>query len=189
MPFFWNNRTDGTAAGDAALGDSGGQWVNLGPQTGGVYQGNDDHWGPEIGFSRMLWNSGYRDFAVVKASRGGGGNTYWTKGSADDHMYRHVVNTVNQAVATLPPGYTSYQIAGLLYVQGESNSAAEASAGGADGSADSPAVWASPGAAPSAAAKIAAKPARSACAGILAPRRRRRPCGWNLVTEAAASKP
>jgi sialidase-1 len=130
VPFFWNNRADGTPAGDAGLGDSGGAWVALGAQTGGYYAGNDDHWGPEIGFSRMLWNCGYRDFAIVKASRGGGGNTYWSKGSADDHMYQHVLSTVNQAVASLPPGYSSYQIAGLLYVQGESNSSAEASAAG-----------------------------------------------------------
>ena len=101
VPFFWDNRADGTAAGDAALGDSGG-WTTLGPQAGGHYPGNDDHWGPEVGFCRMLWRAGYRDFAVVKASRGGGGNGFWVKGSADDHMYDHVVATVGAAVATLP---------------------------------------------------------------------------------------
>lgn len=130
VPFFWNNRADGTPAGDAALGDSGRAWVKLGSQTGGYYAGNDDHWGPEIGFARMLWNSGQRDFAIVKASRGGGGNTFWQKGSADDHMYQHVTATVNAAVATLPPGYSRYEIAGLLYVQGESNDTTEATESG-----------------------------------------------------------
>lgn len=126
VPFFWDNRSDGTVAGDAALGSSGG-WVRPSPQTGGYYAGNDDHWGPEIGFSRMLWNAGYRHFAVVKASRGGGGNSFWQKGSADDHMYDHLQATVNAAIAELPEGYDAYRIAGLLYLQGESNSAAEAS--------------------------------------------------------------
>lgn len=130
VPFFWDNRADGTPAGDAALGDSGGAWVDLGTQTGGYYAGNDDHWGPEIGFARMLWNAGYRDFAIVKASRGGGGNTFWEKNSADDHMYDHLVDTVNAAVATLPADYSSHQLAGLLYVQGESNDPAEAAAAG-----------------------------------------------------------
>jgi hypothetical protein len=35
----------------------------------------------------------------VKASRGGGGKRFWLKGSADDHMYRHVVDTVRQAAS------------------------------------------------------------------------------------------
>ncbi len=125
VPFLWDNRADGTPAGDAALGDSGG-WTTLGPQTGGHYADNDDHWGPEVGFARMLWRAGYRDFAIVKASRGGGGNSFWVKGAADDHMYDHVVAAVNAAVATLPTGYTSHEVAGLLYVQGESNDATEA---------------------------------------------------------------
>jgi lysophospholipase L1-like esterase len=129
VPFYWDNRTDGTAAGDAALGKSNG-WTVVGAQTGGVYAGNDDHWGPEVGFARMLWNAGYRHFAIVKASRGGGGNGFWQKGSADDHMYQHVVATVNAAVATLPAGYHAHRIAGLLYVQGESNGTTEASEAG-----------------------------------------------------------
>ena len=123
--FYWDNRTDGTAEGDTALGKSNG-WTLLSAQTGGVYNGNDDHWGPEIGFARQLWNAGQRHFAIVKASRGGGGNTFWQKGSADDHMYQHVLITVNAAIATLPAGYSASRIAGLLYLQGESNNATEA---------------------------------------------------------------
>jgi lysophospholipase L1-like esterase len=129
VPFFWDNRSDGTAAGDTALGKSNG-WTWIGAQTGGVYAGNDDHWGPEAGFARMLWNAGYRHFAIVKASRGGGGNGFWQKGAADDHMYDHVVATVNAAVAHLPAGYHAHRIAGLLYVQGESNNTTEASEAG-----------------------------------------------------------
>lgn len=129
VPFYWDHRSDGTAAGDEALGKSDG-WTVVGAQTGGVYAGNDDHWGPEVGFARMLWNAGYRDFAIVKASRGGGGNGFWQKDSADDHMYDHVVATVNAAVAELPAGYQAHRIAGLLYVQGESNNSTEATEAG-----------------------------------------------------------
>ncbi|WP_193211267.1 sialate O-acetylesterase, partial [Luteolibacter marinus] len=129
VPFYWDNRTDGTGTGDEALGSSGG-WTFLAPQTGGVYAGNDDHWGPELGFARMLWNAGYRDFAIVKASRGGGGNTFWQKDSADSHMYQHLVATVTAATATLPEGYHSFRLASLLYLQGESNDASEAAAAG-----------------------------------------------------------
>ncbi|MEK7951452.1 exo-alpha-sialidase [Luteolibacter soli] len=129
VPFYWDNRSDGTAAGDAALGKSDG-WTVVGAQTGGVYAGNDDHWGPEVGFARMLWNAGYRHFAIVKAARGGGGNSFWQKSAADHHMYDHVVATVSAAVASLPSGYHAHRIAGLLYVQGESNSTTEASEAG-----------------------------------------------------------
>lgn len=72
---------------------------------------------------------GAKDFLFVKASRGGGGNSYWMKGSRDDHMYRHVVETVQQAIKALPPGVT-FEIAALLYVQGESDSPDEAAASG-----------------------------------------------------------
>lgn len=129
VPFLWDNRADGTPEGDAALGASGG-WVLLGAQAGGVYPGNDQHWGAEIGFARRLWNAGYRDFAIVKAARGGGGNTFWHKGSTDDHMYQHLLATVAAATASPPPGYTSCHVAAVLYVQGESNDSAEAAAAG-----------------------------------------------------------
>ncbi len=126
VPFFWDNTADNTPAGDAALGDSGGQWTNICPQLGGYYAFSVDHWGPEVGFARMLWDAGYRDFAVVKSSRGGGGNSFWCKTNADHYMYSKVVNTVSNAVQTLPTGYTNFEMVGLLYLQGESDSAAEA---------------------------------------------------------------
>lgn len=126
VPFFWDNRVDGTPGGDTALGDSGGGWVPLGAQDGGYFPGNDEHWGPEIGFARMLWNSGMRDFGVVKVARSGGGNSHWQKGGADDHMYQSTLAAMNAAVALPPAGYDGCEIAGLLYVQGESNDSTEA---------------------------------------------------------------
>jgi hypothetical protein len=125
VPFYWDNTADSTPGGDTGLGASGG-WTNIAPQTGGYYALSDDHWGPEVGFARLLWNAGYRDFGIVKASRGGGGNSFWNKTNTDHHMYDQVINTVSNAVRTLPPGYTNHQIVGLLYLQGESNGPTEA---------------------------------------------------------------
>jgi sialidase-1 len=126
IPFFWANRSTRAGDGPAMLyGDSGGNIVTLRAQQG---EGVDPlFWGPEIGFSRALAAAGRQDFMIVKASRGGGGNGYWLKGNSDDHMYRHVVETVRQAVQALPPG-TDFEICALLYVQGESDHAVEAAA-------------------------------------------------------------
>jgi sialidase-1 len=128
IPFFWANRS--TRAGDGPAvqyGDSGGKIVTLRAQQG---EGVDPlFWGPEIGFGRTLAAAGVTNFLIIKASRGGGGNGYWLKGNSDDHMYRHVVATVRQAVQALPPG-TDFEVSALLYVQGESDSAAEAALSG-----------------------------------------------------------
>jgi sialidase-1 len=128
VPFFYDNTADGTPVGDAALGDSGGAWTNICLQKGGYYAYSADHWGPEVGFARLLWDVGYRDFGIVKSSRGDGGNSFWNKTNADHHMYDKVVSTVNSAVLALPSGYSDYQIVGLLYLQGESNDSVEAAA-------------------------------------------------------------
>jgi hypothetical protein len=128
IPFFWANRSTRGGDGAAVLyDDSGGKIVSLRAQKG---EGADPlFWGPEIGFSRHLVANGAKDFLFVKASRGGGGNSFWLKGSRDDHMYRHVVETVQQAIKALPQGVT-FEIATLLYIQGESDNPAEAAASG-----------------------------------------------------------
>ncbi|MCA9080184.1 MAG: exo-alpha-sialidase, partial [Planctomycetaceae bacterium] len=128
VPFFWSNRS--TRSGDGAatlIGDSGGKFATLQPQ-----QGEGTHrqfWGPEFGFARALAQAGRSDFAIIKASRGGGGNSYWLKGSSDDHMYQHVIQTVTEAVRAIPAG-RRYRIRAILYVQGESDNEAEANAAG-----------------------------------------------------------
>lgn len=128
IPFFWSNRSTRTEDGPAMLfGDSGGKILSLQVQQG--EGANPIFWGPEIGFGRRLAAAGETDFLIVKASRGGGGNRFWLKGSADDHMYRHVIETVRQAVSVLPAA-TAFDIAALLYVQGESDSPAEAEVSG-----------------------------------------------------------
>ena len=126
VPFFWDNTADNTPAGDAALGDSGGVWTNICFQKGGYYAYSTNHWGPEVGCARMLWDAGYRDFGIVKASRGGGGNSFWCKTNSDHYMYDKVVNTVSNSALVLPAGYTNFQVVCLLYLQGESDSSTEA---------------------------------------------------------------
>jgi hypothetical protein len=128
IPFFWANRS--TRAGDGPavmIGSSEGKIKTLQAQQGeGV---SKLFWGPEIGYGRRLAAAGMTRFVIVKASRGGGGNGFWLKGSLNDHMYRHVIDTVTQAVAALPKG-SEFEIAALLYVQGESDNADEAAASG-----------------------------------------------------------
>jgi lysophospholipase L1-like esterase len=124
--FYWHNWADATTS----LGDSAGQFVPLQAQQGGYYAGSATHWGPEIQFGRMLFRAGVRDIGIVKCSRGGGGNTYWLKSSPDPHMYHHLVATVTGAVAALTAAGHTCEIAALLYLQGESDSPAEAAAAG-----------------------------------------------------------
>ena len=56
--------------------------TTLQQQQGGYYAGSSTHWGPEINFGRTLYRAGVRDFGIIKASRGGGGNTNWSKSSS-----------------------------------------------------------------------------------------------------------
>lgn len=120
--FFWHNVVDATTS----LGDSGNAFTNLCAQQGGYYAGSATHWGPEIAFGRTLYRAGVRDFGIVKASRGGGGNTYWSKADGG-HMYTLVTDTVARAAARLAAEGDTCEVAGLLYLQGESDSSAEAS--------------------------------------------------------------
>ncbi len=120
--FFWNN----LANAKTSLGSSDGLFLKLQPQQGGFYKGNASHWGPEISFGRSLFHAGVTNLGIIKASRGGGGNSFWAKGVADRHMYDHVVKTVTTATKRLQTEGHTFEIAGLMYLQGESDSAAEA---------------------------------------------------------------
>lgn len=125
IKFWWHNVADASTS----IGDSGGAFTTLQEQQGGYYPGSATHWGSEIAFGRTLHRSGVRDVAIVKASRGGGGNTNWSKADAG-HMYQHVVDTVTAATTALTNAGDTFEIAGLLYLQGESDSTAEASVAG-----------------------------------------------------------
>lgn len=125
LKFFWHNVADA----NTPISDSGGVFKTLQSQQGGYYPGSATHWGPEIGFGRALVRAGVKNVAIVKASRGGGGNTNWSK-AAGGHMYDHVVATVNAAANELTAASDTFEIAGLLYVQGESDTASEAGIAG-----------------------------------------------------------
>ena len=125
VKFFWSNVADATSS----IGNSGGAFTALQAQQGGYYAGSSTHWGPEIGFARTLVRAGVENVAIIKASRGGGGNTNWSK-AAGGHMYGLVVNTVTAATQALSANGDTFEIAGLLYLQGESDTAAEADIAG-----------------------------------------------------------
>ncbi|BCX46164.1 G-D-S-L family lipolytic protein [Haloferula helveola] len=125
LRFFWHNVADASTS----LGDSGGMFSDLQSQQGGYYPGSSTHWGPEIGFGRTLVRAGVENVAIIKASRGGGGNTNWSK-AATGHMYSHVVSTVGTATSALSGEGHTFEIAGLLYLQGESDNASEADVAG-----------------------------------------------------------
>ena len=130
--FFWSNVTStNTAYPPVLLGDSGGAITTLQPQQGDGGE-NPTFWGPEFGFSRTLFDRGARSTLIIKASRGGGSNSLWDKSAfetSDDagHMWGQVRDTVDAALAAVraTPGDT-FRIRGLLYLQGESNTAADA---------------------------------------------------------------
>ncbi|MCP5538483.1 MAG: hypothetical protein H7A51_19915 [Akkermansiaceae bacterium] len=126
VKFFWHNVENATTT----IGTSGGVFTTLQDQQGGVYAGSATHWGPEMEFGRTLYRAGVRNFGIIKASRGGGGNTYWLKNSVDDHMYDHVIATVNTATTELTNNGHTFEIVGLLYLQGESDNSTEAAAAG-----------------------------------------------------------
>jgi hypothetical protein len=121
VPFFWKNVANATTT----LGDSGGEFVSLRETQGGFYAGSETHWGPEISFARTLYRAGMRHFGIIKVSRGGGGNGLWSKADRG-HMYQLVVDTVGRAADALTNDGHTFEIIGLMYLQGESDSRAEA---------------------------------------------------------------
>ena len=98
--------------------------------------GNNPYfWGPEFGFARTLYQAGQSNFVIIKASRGGGGNTYWDKDTFQTnanagHMWGQVRDTLTNALAELAAGGQTFNVRGLLYIQGESNSSSEAALAG-----------------------------------------------------------
>ncbi len=123
--FFWCNVADA----DKPIGDSDGKWTTLKVQQGGHYPNNANHWGPEFGFARQLVRAGAGPLGIIKVSRGGGGNTNWSK-SENGHMYQQLLETVSQATSRLKQQRHTFEIAGLLYLQGESDRPVEAEAAG-----------------------------------------------------------
>ncbi len=87
------------------------------------------HWGIEASCFRKLYSAGMHDILIIKATRGGGGNDFWFKGSPDHHMYDAVVTAVRKALGELDKSNRKYEFKGLLYVQGESDNNSASIAG------------------------------------------------------------
>jgi len=127
--FFWSN-VSGSGYPPALYGDSSGALTTLQMQQGlGV---DPAFWGPEFGFARTMSAAGAANVMVIKASRGGGGNTLWDKAAFEanqnsGHMWGHLRDTVDAALTTAQNAGYQVKVRGLLYLQGESNGAAEAS--------------------------------------------------------------
>ena len=66
--------------------------------------------------AQLQWEETAWNFGIIKASRGGGGNSFWLKSSADHHMYDHVTATVTAAAADLTTQGHTFEIVGLLYL-------------------------------------------------------------------------
>jgi autotransporter-associated beta strand protein len=136
IPFWWHNCSGDifnipTATEGYSVGNCNGFWKTIRAQFAfNVYANITNAFGPEIGFARTMYYSGQTNIAIIKASRGGGGNSFWCKTNTDDHMYVLVTNTVINACNRMLADGNTFEIAGLLYLQGESDSTAESTAAG-----------------------------------------------------------
>lgn len=128
--FFWSNvNATNTAYPPLLYGDSNGETTTLRMQQGDD-AANPTFWGPEFGFARRMADAGVTHVFVIKASRGGGGNTLWDKSAFDaendaGHMWGHLRDTVDAALEALADAH-AFDVKGLMYLQGESNDAGEA---------------------------------------------------------------
>ncbi len=114
-------------------GDSDGEFRPLQPQQG---KGEDPaFWGPEFGFVEAVPASERGRVRIIKVSRGGGGNTYWRRkifqqDANRGHMWGHLCDIAEAALHHLERAGEPFCIAGVMYLQGESNSADEAAHAG-----------------------------------------------------------
>jgi hypothetical protein len=130
--FFWSNADGSYAQYPSVLhGDSDGVITTLQMQQGD--SNNATFWGPEFGLARTLAAAGQANVLIIKASRGGGGNTFWEKTAFETnpnsgHMWGHVRDTVAAALTAATVAGHNVQVKGLMYLQGESNDTTEAGA-------------------------------------------------------------
>ena len=132
--FWWANATGAPSWPAALIGNSGNTFKTLQMQQGGY--GSPYSWGPEFGFARALYDAGRTNFIIIKASNAGSGNTEWDKTTFDTNhpagvMWGHLSNTVYAALGKLAQSNQTFNVRGLLYLQGEANSSGEALIAGA----------------------------------------------------------
>ena len=133
VSIFWSNvHASNTTYPPKLYGDSGGKIVSLEMQQGDAGH-NPAFWGPEFGFARTIAERSKNKVLIIKASRGGGGNSYWDKAVFEQdknagHMWQHVCDTVDAALDVLKESNARLEVKALLYLQGESNRPGEADA-------------------------------------------------------------
>lgn len=129
--FFWSNvSASNTIYPPVLYGNSAGAITPLQIQEGDG-SANPNFWGPEFGFARTMAKAGSKNILLIKASRGGGSNALWDKttfeaSNNDGHMWGHVQGTVDAALGVLVSQGNTFDIKGLVYLQGESNTTADA---------------------------------------------------------------
>jgi len=129
--FFWSNvNASNTIYPPALYGDSEGVMTSLQMQQGDG-GANPNFWGPEFGMARDMFDAGLNDVLIIKASRGGGGNGFWDKATFDanpddGHMWGHLRDTIDAGLAAVINQGNTFEVKGLMYLQGESNNAEEA---------------------------------------------------------------
>ncbi|MDO4221858.1 MAG: autotransporter-associated beta strand repeat-containing protein [Akkermansia sp.] len=109
-------------------------WQIVAPQKpDGSGYNNNPCMGPEYGFSYIMENKDWGaqllgedgTLAVVKGSLDGGGNGYWLQ---DANAYQSLLGSVKESIQdAVALGYSNISLDGLMYLQGESNNANEAS--------------------------------------------------------------
>lgn len=130
---FWHNNFNKDTGNSVDYNPSAStSWGAVIPQVCGTASSHYNCMGPEYGFAAMMerkgWSlggpsSGNADMGIVKASLDGGGSSYWNKGTK---AYNTIVNTVREACENaLANGYDKVEIMGVMYLQGESNTAAD----------------------------------------------------------------
>ena len=133
IPFFWSNVSGVGTVPPTLIGDSANKIIWLRMQQGDSL--NPNYWGPEYGFGRTLYEAGRTNILIIKTSNTGSGNTAWdenafTTNAAVGFMCNEVTNTVATALGVLAASNRAFTVRGLLYIQGEGNSSAEAAIAG-----------------------------------------------------------
>ena len=88
--------------------------------------------GPEYGFSYMTQKKGWKlnatdDVAIIKVSRDGGNNDNWVKPASGVNGYTFLLHSVITALKNIDTdAYSSVQLDGLMYLQGETGNATNA---------------------------------------------------------------
>lgn len=126
IPFWWGNV--------GLSGNSAGEITTLQVQQSTSAE-NPIFWGPEFNFARKMFEAGQRNFMIIKVSRDGGGNGHWSKSGEgltyQPKMYEAIIKEVTEATTALAARGDTFKIVGLMYLQGESDSPAEANASAA----------------------------------------------------------